>query len=231
MRLVSLKLTPTHPGQKAAIHDEVKLDAEIEAIALPAKEGFGKPTGDRPGQLVKHKVRDLSRLRKWRPFTPYVEPDRPTPTPTAVATPRPTPTPKPPVEKGPPVDPDASDKLLKMVLRYGVDEVLIEQISDHDSYYVALGEELDCGELVLVHARGAVVHKGNDQKDYGHFVYPLGYTLDLCIPLLEADEWPEIQIAMEHHFADRREREKAQAQIESLRDLLIGEAASDVEES
>lgn len=218
-RLASLKLVPTPSGHKLE-HDEVRLEAEIEAMLLPAAELWGEPKGKRPEENDRVASADVSMLRNWRPFTPFVEREPVKPT-VEVATgptePTPTPPPPPPPPGGPDEWADASELVLKMVGGYGsgdywVREVLLENVMDFSTRYVAAGEDLDGGELVLVHALGAVVHKTANGEDYGYWVYPIGELLNARQRLEDsAVQWPEIYVAARQYLQGRGEAVPAPA--------------------
>ena len=195
-RLENLRLTPTHARGNAQ-HDEVTLSGDIEVKVLPDEPRFGPPIGEQPKKVVAYDpTLDHSALKNWKPFSPYVEPLRVKPTPA--------PTPEPDddipvqpryVQSGPPTDPSANNTVLRMTSQYGVDEVMLENVRSKENWYVEVGGELDAGELVLVHPLGVVVHKHDEERDYGYFVYPLGESLGDPVPLQDASEWPEIQVA------------------------------------
>jgi len=204
VRLNSLTLDPT-PSRGRTDHDEVKLDAEIEALFVPQAKDWGVPTGPQPKEIERITTANIEHLRAWRPFTPYVEPtvvrepivekDPDVPAP---------PEPTPPVTE--PTWPDAQELMIKMVNSYGsgdywVREVLLQNVMDASERNVAVGETLDGGELVLAHALGVVVHKTNGEKDFGYWVYPLGELLNARLRLEEsARQWPEIYVAMRQHL-------------------------------
>ncbi|HRX85103.1 MAG TPA: hypothetical protein P5572_08800 [Phycisphaerae bacterium] len=211
-RLASLRLVPTASAHRAD-HDEVTLDAEIEAMLLPPSKAWGEPSGKQPEEVDRMAAADISMLRSWRPFNPYIPPPTPTPTPTPgpVVSPTPSPTPSPPPVDRPDEWPDADELIIKMVSGYGsgdywVREVLLENVMDFSTRYVAAGEDLDGGELVLVNALGAVVHKQSDNHDFGYWVYPLGELLNARLRLEDsAVQWPEIYVAARQYLRDRGE--------------------------
>lgn len=197
-RISSLQLDPTSALQRAD-HDEVRLDVEIEAMVLPLVDEWGKPAGKQPAEFNRVASADISTLRNWKPFSPFVEATPPpTPTPGPV---KPTPPPTPSAPPDVPVWPDAEEYMVKMIVRYGTDqhriqEVLIENVMNFSTRYVSIGEPLDNGELVMVHALGAVVHKTDEGKDFGYWVYPLGDLLTARLRLEDAaGSWPEIYVA------------------------------------
>lgn len=226
-RINTLKMTPTSARQKQA-HDEVKLEGEIEVLVLPKEKLFDTPKGEQP-KIIKDKYAEkklLSKLKSWKPFTPYQKKTpRPSPTPRQDRTPRPSPTPTP--DLGPPSWDDGVQWVLRMVMRYGVDEVRLTNTADESTIHVAVGEEFDGGELVLVSALGVVSFK----EDHGYYVYPLGTRVSESIRLEDADDWPEIQVAMIGYFKaeDRRiarDQAEAKRQAETRADAL-GEALGD----
>ena len=209
-RFSSLKFAPTHARQRAD-HDEVKLDAEIEVLVVPYEKLLGEPKGDQPPGWEKSVVKNTRALEAWKPFTRYREPDEPAVT-EPVVTQKPPPEPTPPPELGVPVSPNAAQTFMRMVLRYGVDEVLLEDRANDSAEYVAVGDALDAGELVLVHALGAVAHKERDGRDFGYYVYPLGKSLAHAVSLEEASAWPEIQAAMKGYFDEQSRQPQAPAE-------------------
>ncbi len=226
IRVKSVKLTPTD-SQQHADHDEVKLDVDVMAMCLLANEQFDAPTGDSPRERVKYTTKDVNQLKNWKPFIPYrePEPDRPKKTPEPVEIVKTEP--KPPVNMGPPADPHAANLAVRMILRYGVDEVMIENLADKSTEYVTVGEKLDAGTVVLIHTLGVVVHKADDKEDYGYFIYPLGLTLDMRINWLEASEWPEIQLAIQQYITEQEEIRKTQEGLDVLKEAIIGDIEDD----
>lgn len=203
-RLDDLKITPTGSRGNAA-HDEARISGEIEALVLPLEPRFGLPKGKRPDKIKKyerspHQYKKLASRTPLTPWTPYKPPDRGDQG-EETKTPLPTPTPK-PIAKGPPTDPAARDTVLRMTVKYGVDEAFLVNTKTRRSSYVSVGEELDRGELVLVHSRGVVAHKATPEKDFGYFVYPLGRTLAESVQLEQATDQPEIILAMNRYFKE-----------------------------
>ncbi len=210
VRLESVKFTPTAARQRAG-HNEVKFDADIEALVPPASEAFGVPQGPQPKVVARTTNRGFSQLERWTPFTQEVAVAEatPPPTPRPRTTPRPTPTPP----RGPDTWSDANAYVARVAQRYGdhsrqVDEIVLERTTDFANVNVAVGEELDGGELVLVNAWGAVVHKYDEDRDFGYFVYPLGEALTSRIPLAQATDWPEIQVAMNRYIRENADVEE-----------------------
>ncbi|MEZ6083027.1 MAG: hypothetical protein R3E58_03490 [Phycisphaerae bacterium] len=223
-RFNSLKLEPTSARQRSG-HDEVKLTGEIEVLVLPDEKLLDLKIGKQPDFITKFTNKQLARLTNWKPFTPY---EKPTPTPRP-ETPRPpvdrTPSPPPP-PAGPPEWEDASEWVLRFVGSYGVDEVRLGNIADESTMYVAAGEDLDGGTLILLSAGGVV----NFKADYGYYVYPLGEFLSDRIPLEDADDWPEIQVAMLQYFKaeDRRIAiEDAEKEAQAAKRRAMGLADED----
>lgn len=202
VRFESIKLSPIgKPQQKQ--DDLVKLDAEIEAMILPHEKLLGAPPGDKPQPLYSDRLAnaDTRQLEGWKPFIPYSPPATPKPTPGPTPTPEPTPEPPPP---GAPTDPYADVFIVRGLIGYGVDEILLYNQEADRMSYVAVGDALDAGELVLAHALGAVAHKATEAKDFGYYVYPIGHSLADRIKLEDASQWPELQVAMQQYFEQRR---------------------------
>ncbi|NOX58288.1 MAG: hypothetical protein GXP29_05440 [Planctomycetes bacterium] len=203
-RFNSLKFTPTSARQKKG-HDEVKLEGEIEVMVLPEDDLFDLPKGKQPKE--KNKYDDdmsLTKLKRWKPFTPYYKRDVKKRTPPPGPSPTPTPTPRP---IGEPSWPDGSQWVLRMVMRYGVDEVRLVNESNKSTLHIAVGEEFDGGTLLLVEALGVVAFK----EGHGYRVYPLGSRVSEAIALEDAVDWPEIQGAMVRYFAEEDRRAAAEA--------------------
>jgi hypothetical protein len=229
-RFNSLKMEPTSARQRTG-HDEVKLTGEIEVLVLPEEKLLDLKIGKQPDYIRKYAISKISDLNTWKPFTPYETPATPPPPPP----PPPnddfkTPSPPPP-PPGPPQWDDGSEWLIRMVMRYGVDEVRLSNIVDESAMHVALGEEFDGGTLVLVSALGVV----NFKEDFGYYVYPLGQYVSDAIALQDADEWPEIQVAMLQYFdaEDRRnaiedaERKAHEAKRKAMGEITAGSDAAD----
>jgi hypothetical protein len=105
--------------------------------------------------------------------------------------------------------------VLRACSGYGIDEVLLVNVVENSREYVAVGDRMDGGELVLVDAWGAVVHKSTDEKDFGYYVYPIGDFLAGAMKLEEAAKSPELQFRMRQYLALREysEREKTQREL------------------
>ena len=199
-RLDDLKITPTAARGKAD-HDECTISGEIQALVLPMVARFGPPDGEQPRTIKKYAkdAQGYGRLAMRKPFTPYnvyVQKPPVIKPPNDAHKPPPTP----PQPAGPPGDPAAADTVVRMVLRYGVDEVRVVNTKSRQASYVTLGQQLDKGELVLVHPRGVVTHKVARGKDFGYYVYPLGARLADRVPLEQATDQPEILLAMRSYL-------------------------------
>jgi len=199
-RLDDLKITPTE-ARGQVNHDEATLSGEIQVLVLPMEARFGPPDDPQPETVKKYAnaPQAYQDLASAKPFTPFFE--RPTPPPTPSPGPTvvdrgPTPTPIPQL----PRDPDGPDTVVRMLMKYGIDEVRLVNTKTQQAHYVTLGEELDGGELVMVHVRGAVVHKETPKKDFGYYVYPKGSRLTEAVPLEQATSEPEILLAMHEYF-------------------------------
>ncbi len=226
-RFNSLKLEPTSARQRRG-HDEVKLTGEIEVLVLPDEKSLDLKIGKQPDFIKKFSIKQLTQLKNWKPFTPYQKPTPPSPK-DKIKKSTPTPPPPPPKPPGPPEWPDASEWMLKMVLRYGVDEVRLANIADDSTMHVAVGEEFDGGTLVLVTALGVV----NLKEDYGYYVYPLGQYVSDAIPLGDADDWPEIQVAMLQYFDEEDRRiaiEEAERDAQAAKRRAMGIVDDDAED-
>jgi hypothetical protein len=224
-RITSIKLTPTPANQKVD-HDEVRMNVEAEALVLPYDERFGKPDFSQQipaGHLVQA---DLPELSKWRPFSEYRKPETivrtdPTPTP---GPPTPSPTPRIPTV---PMDANGHEIVLRACSGYGINEVLLVNVGTNVREYVPVGGNMDGGELVLVDAWGAVVHKAIEDKDFGYYVYPIGDYLASAIKLEEAATNPELQFKMRRYLAQRDLAEREREERELLEDKQWEWAAGD----
>ncbi len=215
-RLDSLELNPTHARNQAS-HDEVQLRGEIEVEVPPADTVIPVPPHvEQPDKVTKYKLADTTSLEQWRPFNRFIR-QPPPPPPVETPKPEPTPTPPPRVATGPPTDPDSNYTILRMTQRYGTDdamvqEVVLEDMRTQETRYVPLGDDLDGGELVLVHALGALVHKQDSKTDYGYFIYPLGEYLAAGMDWQQASDSPELQAAAWLYLKDRQQRQEAAEQ-------------------
>lgn len=198
-RLDDLKITPTE-ARGQVNHDEATLSGEIQALVLPMEARFGPPDDPQPETVKKYAnpPQAYQDLASARPFTPFFE--RPPPTPTPIPETNIVRAPTPPPAPEMPRDPDANDTVVRMTMKYGVDEVRLVNTKTKEAQYVTLGESLDGGELVMVHLRGAVVHKQTPKKDFGYYVYPRGARLTEAMPLDQAGSEPEIRLAMIEYF-------------------------------
>jgi hypothetical protein len=124
------------------------------------------------------------------PFNKYVKPVQPRPPPDKEVVEKPKEKPPPPPPPTDASDKDAAHKKVVMAISYGVDELLVVNERAKTQEYIATGQELDGGELVLVHPYGGVV-----RKRQGDFFYEVGRMLSEAIPVAVADDYPEIQAA------------------------------------
>lgn len=211
IRFNSVKFSPTQRLQHKS-DDNVKLDAEIEIAIPPKEELLGNPRGEQPDTVDPIKL-DPTLVANWRPFNPYVEPTPPPTPPVIDEEPLVQAPPTPPPPAGPPEDPNAASQFLRMVISYGVDEVLIEDRARQTTDYIGVGDMLDAGKLVLVHALGAVVHKEDNGQDFGYWVYPIGQSLVRRTRLQDAGEWPEIQVAMLEYLRRQEQLREEQTPV------------------
>ncbi len=92
-------------------------------------------------------------------------------------------------------DPDRNSKVIRMAMVYDdVAEVMVVNTQSKQSDYVRLGEELDGGNIVLVHALGAASRR----EDGTTRIYPVGYRLaDAMLVENAVDVFPEVVFAYE----------------------------------
>lgn len=101
-----------------------------------------------------------------------------------------------------PEPPRPSSKTVRMTLLYGYDEVMIVDTKSGMTEYVGIGSELDGGEVVMVHALGAVT-----KRDREHRFYPLGMKLDQSMPMsVVAERFPEVIHALAKHRGESSEQ-------------------------
>ena len=175
--------------------DQVQLRATIEAL-VPPNDPVGQVNVGRitPATMkVKHDDRDYALIWERNPFKEYIEPpkfaERAPVTPVHQEDPEP--------EKAPIGDPQAHNKMIKMAMIYGdpedpTGELLVFNTRDLSSEYVGVGDQLDGGEVRLVHPWGAVTRREDGQER----VYPIRKTLAESKPVEDAaPEYPEIAYA------------------------------------
>ncbi len=204
-QFTSLKISPV--GSRRQVVDRVKIDGDIEVLVVPKMKGVRVevPAAAPEGMMVKYTQDDLLAV-----VNPFLEPVREV------------------VAQGPeedePDDADGNDedhdlwvrdpagnkKYITAVWTSGGSEDVVRvahRTVAGDRDWVAIGGELDGGQVVLVHPLGAVVRTPNGDD----YVYALGESLSDAIPLEDAVVYPEIQIAM-----DRLEA------VESLDEDFVG---------
>ena len=210
-RMTLMKIDP--PGrrarQKGRLH---KFSATLRTIVLPAHPvGLIRDVSQlkQPATYVKHREGETYALIWERtPFEEYEPPIPPPDTSTKEVERRPKQTKT--EELPPPLvgDPERDLKVVRMAMLYGVGEVYVVNTRSQTSEYVAVGDRLDEGELVLVHPLGAVTRR--EKGDL--LVYPVGKLLSESIALDEAKRlWPEIVYAYQA-YAIRAEADAASAE-------------------
>ncbi|MEE9295861.1 MAG: hypothetical protein V3W34_12990 [Phycisphaerae bacterium] len=196
-QITSLKLDPpsSRLRKKGGL---VKMTAAIEAMVPPAHpvSEVNVELLQQPVQHVKHSQRDYQLIASREPFTgfappPPTRPTRPkTPVKKVVEKPK---EPDEPLPPPPPAgDPNREQKVIRMVLMYGVDEVLVVNTRDRSSEYVGIGEKLDGGDVLFIHPLGTAARR----EDGSTRIYPVGKRLSECLPLEDARRgYPEIVYA------------------------------------
>jgi len=187
IRASDLTVSPTASTGAGKYKDEVQVSGTLEALVLPAAvlDEVPPPSGDGPERFVRHEEPRYASIWQRMPFTEWREP---------VALPPP-PEPKPVVEREsesePIGDPDRDDKVLRMTLMYGADEVLIYNGKTKKTEYIAVGGAFDGGTLVLVHPLGAVARRPD-----GEYVYGIGQRMADGVSVVDAGRFPEITAAL-----------------------------------
>jgi hypothetical protein len=132
-------------------------------------------------------------------------------------------TPRPPPP--PPGDPDRDEKVIRMVLDYGtaessIAEVLVVNTRSNVAEYVGIGDQLDGGEVLLVHPLGAASRR----SDGSTRVYPVGRLLKDCVSIEDVvNEYPEIAFAYESY--ESKIRASAPQEVGDAGDSASGEGA------
>ena len=194
-RFEDLKFSPvggsSSRGSKSA-PDRVKLVAAMEVVVLPpdSRVPIDLETLQQPEKVVKYAGESYAMIWDRLPFNKYVKPVQPRPTTDRERVKKSEPKPPPPPPPADTSDKDAAYKKVVVAMSYGVDELLVVNERAKTQEYVATGQELDGGELVLVHPYGGVV-----RKRHGDFFYEVGRMLSEAIPVAVADDYPEIQAA------------------------------------
>lgn len=187
-------------------NDQIALNMSVEVMVLPQQKIIGDRFEDdklrQPAQHVRYARSESDYAVIWQrnPFSEYSPPKPPV---VVARREEPTPPPRPVVREEPPPPPPPVDKrwrdrdqytlTMAMLMRDGqsrFDEVMLYNSRSKENRYVAVDQELDGGDLLFVHQRGALVG-----REDGRFVYPIGEALTSPIPVDEAVEFPELQLA------------------------------------
>lgn len=200
-QVTELKLSPAARSRgRNKKTDTVRMTATIETLILPLV-----PVGEvnpellsQPPVHVKHGGRRYAMIAERDPFNEYVKPKPPPikPKPRVVAM-NPDPPPPPPPPPKPVGDRDRTRKFVRMVMHYGdkanaIGEVYVYNSKDESKEYIRVGDQLDGGEVMLVHPLGPVTHRKNGDRLF----YPVGKLLSESIKFEETGEvqdvYPEV---------------------------------------
>ena len=195
--LGSLTLSPMGGQQNRG--DQVKVDADIEVLVLPAAKAVPVKLEGAPAERPsKSAVVDLF------PISPFLVPRAEAPLPPRPTVERPTEV----VEAGPmwTPDPDRERKYIPMAWVSTRSEVLVAQRGQARGEAVSTGGSLDGGIVVLVHPLGAVVRR----PDGAEYIYALGESLSEAVELDKAVAYPEIVAAL------RRMREQPEEPVPAV---------------
>jgi len=165
----------------------VKLSGMLQTLVLPEhrlvrldEEQIEQP--EEYARLPGDSYAMLAELPFWEPEPPKPKPKPSPPKKEPRRTERPT-------RKPEPVgDPDRRHKRVAGAVMYGREELQIINTRRSRTEYVATGEEVDGGELVLVHPLGGIV-----RKEGGYYFYQVGAYLKDGIQVDQADDYPEIR--------------------------------------
>jgi hypothetical protein len=199
-RFRSLKLAPKKQTRRRRGQPEesdiVTVDGTIDVKVLPAVFVVRDPAAEQPSRLVKYQTDHYALIWQRRPFTRPVEeePDRVAETPTRPREPR---TPPRPGWAG---DPKRNQKRIAGCWATA-GEVTVVNTASKLREYVRVGEELDGGELLMVHPYGALVHRteGNQKRAY---LYPLKERLADAVPIEEAADRPQLRAVAYRFLAE-----------------------------
>ncbi len=189
--------------------DLVNMTATIEALVPPTDplQAINPKLLEQPESVTLHAGKEYAAIWNRAPFKEYVPPPppppppppkretkpkpRPRPDPPKV---KPKPTPPPPPPPKPVGDPQRTLKEVRMTLLYGYDEVLVVNPGNGDKEYVGVGEELDGGEVLMVHNLGPITRREDEKVRF----YPIGQKLSGCVEIDKAmSDYPEVVYAFE----------------------------------
>lgn len=211
-RFTQLKITPPSK-RKRTRGGTVEISTTFEIMVLPRHRASlirDESKLEQPTEYVKHR-RDADYALIWerKPFTEYVPP-KPPPVerPTVVKKGDDPPPPPPPSPIG---DPQRNVKMIRMAMAYGIGEVLVANTRTEQTEYVAIGEQLDDGEVLLVHPLGAVTRREKGEV----LVYPVGELLADSVTMGNAGRCcPELIFAYQAYEQEIRLREAAEKAAE-----------------
>ena len=213
-RFKSLKLVPqkrrrrTRRGTRNLPTDEVKLTGSIDVLVPPTF--FGEiPEEDllenRATRLVKYHTDDYALIWEMEPFlrpepereVVHVEPER---------EPESEPEPEPATYGWTP-DPFRDQKVLSYPMA-AINQVMVVDGASKAREYVRVGEQLDGGDLIMVHPYGALVRRREGPRTR-EYLYPLGELLADAVALNEAVSEPQLRAVAYHFLAEEETRAKA----------------------
>ncbi len=208
-QITDLKIVPkrsrrSRRGPKGP--DLVSMTATIESLVPPTDplHEINPELLTAVDSVTMHGGKEYAMIWKRDPFKEYVKPPPPPvrrPDPPKQPVKRPDPPkqpikrPDPPPPPPPPVgDPERTLKQVRMTLLYGVDEVLVVNPGNGSSEYVGIGDQLDGGEVLMVHSLGPITRREDEKIRF----YPLGMKLAYCVEIDQAgDQYPEVVYAFD----------------------------------
>lgn len=209
-QITDLKLVPktsrrSSRGPKGP--ELVNMTATVQALIPPADPlGVINPELlQQPDSRAIEGGKDYAMIWRRDPFKEYVPPPPPPPPPPKKQErpkppppkkqerPKPPPPPPPPPPK-PVGDPQRTLKQVRMTLLYGYDEALVVNPGNGSSEYVGVGDQLDGGEVLMVHSLGPITRREDKKIRF----YPLGQKLAGCVEIDQAaDKYPEVVYAFD----------------------------------
>ncbi|MCK4658012.1 MAG: hypothetical protein KAV82_00690 [Phycisphaerae bacterium] len=212
-RFKNVKLTPQKTRKRGKNNGEetlqVALTGGIDVLVPPTFFRSKAYEGDQPPRLVKYRTEEYASIWEKEPFTRPVKQKEPV---VIAEKPKeevkPPPPPPPPVDKGPvwAGDPQRNQKIITSCLQ-AIGKVQVVHRKNKKREYVAVGEDLDGGKLLMVHPFGVLVRRKDGGGEH-EYLYPIGEFLVNALALNETVDEPQLRAAALHYLANEPPREE-----------------------
>lgn len=224
-RFKDVKLTPNR-ASKGVAADSVKIAGSIDVL-VPPRPDRPVPTRVEQAARTEPKYRgpgDFALIWERDPFNAPAKPQPPVePTRTVVEVQKEEP--PPPVHVGPQRDPQGAQKIIRMCMQAAVDEVLVVHAANKQREFVAKGQDLDGGKILMVHPLGALVRR-NDGGQEHEFLYPVGESLADSVRIDQAQRHPELRVFAKHYLAEERAKATKAAEGAAAGEAAVAEQAA-----